>query len=218
MGSNGGFNSMALVRGQPAISYFSYQFTELKFARYDGELWHTMRTGAGGAYYNSLAEIGGLPAISYQAFGPGDLKYAYHDGTTWREETIASEGEVGLFTSLAEVDGRPAISYFDQSNYDLKYAVRQPAANGGFTYIPEDSFCGTDTFTYRASDGAGLSEPATVTITVLCNNAPVAADDHYTTPAGVPLTVPAPGVLTNDHDAEGDPLTILTDTLPAHGT
>jgi hypothetical protein len=34
------------------------------------------------------------------------------------------------------------------------------------TYTPDDGFVGTDTFTFTASDGALVSEPATVTITV----------------------------------------------------
>lgn len=40
------------------------------------------------------------------------------------------------------------------------------AANGSFTYTPEAGFCGTDSFTYRTSDGVRWSAPATVTITV----------------------------------------------------
>ena len=39
--------------------------------------------------------------------------------------------------------------------------------NGGFTYAPAASFAGTDSFTYRASDGTATSSPATVTITVV---------------------------------------------------
>jgi len=38
--------------------------------------------------------------------------------------------------------------------------------NGTLTYTPNDGFSGTDTFTYRATDGQLLSAPATVTITV----------------------------------------------------
>lgn len=40
------------------------------------------------------------------------------------------------------------------------------AANGSFTYTPDAGFSGTDTFTYKASDGTAESGPATVTITV----------------------------------------------------
>lgn len=38
--------------------------------------------------------------------------------------------------------------------------------DGSFTYTPHPSFAGTDTFTYRASDGSATSQPATVTLMV----------------------------------------------------
>jgi hypothetical protein len=38
--------------------------------------------------------------------------------------------------------------------------------NGTFTYTPEPSFSGTDSFTYRVTDGLHSSQPVTVTITV----------------------------------------------------
>jgi VCBS repeat-containing protein len=46
-------------------------------------------------------------------------------------------------------------------------------SNGSYTYTPTANVCGTDSFTYTASDGT-LSDTATVTITVTCvNDAPV---------------------------------------------
>ncbi|GAB5518596.1 MAG: hypothetical protein RhofKO_08470 [Rhodothermales bacterium] len=41
--------------------------------------------------------------------------------------------------------------------------------NGGFTYTPDAAFSGTDTFTYQVSDGANISNTATVTITVMAS-------------------------------------------------
>ena len=41
-----------------------------------------------------------------------------------------------------------------------------PDADGSFTYSPAANFNGSDSFTYRASDGSLASNPATVTITV----------------------------------------------------
>lgn len=40
------------------------------------------------------------------------------------------------------------------------------SSNGSFTYTPASGFCGSDSFTYRTSDGVRWSQPATVTITV----------------------------------------------------
>jgi hypothetical protein len=82
-------------------------------------------------------------------------------------------------------------------------------ADGSFAYTPKAGFDGTDTFTYKASDGKSDSNAATVTITVNPNNAPVAQDDPaYTTDQDTALTTAAPGVLDNDTDAESDPLTV----------
>src|SRR5207249_1308904 len=57
-------------------------------------------------------------------------------------------------------------------------------ADGSLVYMPALNFNGTDSFTYKASDGQAQSGVATVTITVTpINHAPVAAnDDSYTTP------------------------------------
>ena len=50
------------------------------------------------------------------------------------------------------------------------------------------------------------------------NQAPVAADDSYSVNQDAVLTVAAPGVLANDTDADGDPLTAVKVSDPAHGT
>jgi len=48
--------------------------------------------------------------------------------------------------------------------------------------------------------------------------APRPTDDAYSTPAGVSLSVPAPGVLSNDTDPDGDTLTAEMPSDPAYGT
>ena len=50
------------------------------------------------------------------------------------------------------------------------------------------------------------------------NNAPVAGDDSYSTTVDVQLNVPAPGVLNNDSDADGDPLIAVEVSGAANGT
>jgi VCBS repeat-containing protein len=92
-------------------------------------------------------------------------------------------------------------------------------ADGSFTYTPDQDFNGTDTFIYQASDGTNPSNVATVTITVNpINDAPVATDDAYSVNEDEILTVAAAdGVLTNDTDVDGDPLTASLVTGPANG-
>jgi alpha-tubulin suppressor-like RCC1 family protein len=87
--------------------------------------------------------------------------------------------------------------------------------DGTVTYKPDANFCGTDTFSYTASDGT-LTDNATVTITVTCvNDPPVAVDDAATTPEDTIVHV---HVRTNDVDPDGDTLTIVSATDPPHGT
>src|SRR4029450_11802923 len=82
-------------------------------------------------------------------------------------------------------------------------------AEGSLSYTPNANFHGTDSFTYTATDGTASSNTAAVTITVTSmNDAPVAANDSYSTAEDTPLTVTAPGVLTNDTDADGDGLSV----------
>ena len=110
-------------------------------------------------------------------------------------------------------------------------AATQPAngevvleTDGSFTYTPDAGFAGTDTFTYRADDGTATSAATTVTLTVEegdqgpVNTAPVAVDDAYTTVEEQPLVLPAPGVLANDTDADGDVLTAIRLGQPLNGT
>ncbi len=90
------------------------------------------------------------------------------------------------------------------------------APDGSFSYVPTSSFTGTDSFTYRASDGVTTSAIGTVTLTVT-NQAPVANPESYSPTMSLPLTVAAPGVLGNDDDPNGDPLSAQVVTGPAHG-
>ncbi len=79
--------------------------------------------------------------------------------------------------------------------------------------------------TYAIRQGT-LSTAANYTLTFesaiftirTANLAPVAADDTFATDEATALEVTAPGVLTNDSDADGTPLTASVVTLPSHGT
>jgi VCBS repeat-containing protein len=80
--------------------------------------------------------------------------------------------------------------------------------NGSFEYTPAAGFAGPVTFTYQANDGTASSNTATVTIIVnAVDDPPVAQADSYTTAEDTALSVAAPGVLGNDSDPEGAPLT-----------
>jgi hypothetical protein len=88
-------------------------------------------------------------------------------------------------------------------------------SDGGYTYVPNAGYVGTDVFGYRPS--GLLANATTVTITIT-NAPPVATADSYAATAGVALQVPAPGVLGNDSDADGDTLTAAVVSSTGHGT
>ncbi|PPC84534.1 MAG: hypothetical protein CTY31_13745 [Hyphomicrobium sp.] len=88
-------------------------------------------------------------------------------------------------------------------------------ANGTFTYTPNANFHGSDSFTYRITDGNGTFSNATVSLTILpVNDAPVAANSSLTTIEDQAFI----GVLPVATDVDGDSLTYaLGATAPQHG-
>ncbi|GAB4372594.1 MAG: hypothetical protein Kow0042_16000 [Calditrichia bacterium] len=73
-------------------------------------------------------------------------------------------------------------------------------------YQPLPNFYGNDSFLYVITDGSGLMDTAAVHIQVTSqNDPPVAVDDTSTTPEDTSVVI---HILKNDHDPDGDPLTI----------
>ena len=109
--------------------------------------------------------------------------------------------------------------------------VQQPAygtltlnANGSFTYVPLANFYGAVTFTYRAKDASGQSQPITVTITINnVNDAPVTVADAQTvTNSGATheidvLANDTPGPVVTGGQNENGPLTITAVTQGSQG-
>jgi uncharacterized delta-60 repeat protein len=93
-------------------------------------------------------------------------------------------------------------------------------ASGAFSYTPNSGFVGTDRFTYVAGDGQGASATASVTIKVnpiSGNTAPGSGNVGYDLLEDTALVIPAPGVLTNDLDPDGDRLEAELVGFPEHG-
>ena len=96
-------------------------------------------------------------------------------------------------------------------------------ADGSFLYTPAANYHGTDAFSYRVTDGTLSSSVVAVSLTIATvNDPPAGAGDGgggtFTIGEEGTLTVPGPGVLGNDTDADGDPITAILVTGPAHGT
>ena len=127
--------------------------------------------------------------------------------------TVAAPGVLGNDT---DIDGNALTAVLVDGPAHGTLAL---SARGSFTYTPAGDWSGTDTFTYKANDGTTESSPVTVTIVVVATDDPPAAgNDSYATDEDTALTVPAPGVLANDTDAEGDAFAAVLVAGPAHGT
>ena len=86
--------------------------------------------------------------------------------------------------------------------------------DGTFSYTPNLNFHGSDTFTYRTSDGQAQSNVASVTITVSpVNDPPTASDGSLATNEDTPASGQVVAT-----DVDGNPLTYSIVAAPAHGT
>jgi hypothetical protein len=90
---------------------------------------------------------------------------------------------------------------------------------GIVTYTPAVGACGNDAFVYTIRDDDGAtSNPARVTVSVLCTDPPIAVDDLYNVAEGGTLGVPVRGVLANDQATPGNPLMAVLVSGVHHGT
>jgi hypothetical protein len=121
---------------------------------------------------------------------------------------------VNLLTNDTDADG-DTLSVTNLTSPDNGTLVDN--SDGTVTYTPNPGYNGTDSFTYRASDGTDVSTVATVTITVgAVNDPPGAADDAATTNEDALVTV---DLLANDSDPDaGDTLKVTNLSTPANGS
>ena len=121
-----------------------------------------------------------------------DSPTAAGDGFTTMENVVLNVPAPGVLANDSDVDSDPltAVKVTDPANGTVTLN-----ADGSFTYAPNPNFFGSDSFTYRVTDGTAESAPVTVSITV---------EDAQDDPT---LTSVAPGSI-----CEGGPDFILTVT------
>jgi Leucine-rich repeat (LRR) protein len=102
--------------------------------------------------------ITAMPAPNQPPVAAGD---SY---TTSRDTALTVDAAHGLLANDSDPDGNPLTIGSIASVSPGSHLALNP--DGSFTYTPAPGFVGTDTFTYRASDGQALSNPASVTFTV----------------------------------------------------
>ena len=89
-------------------------------------------------------------------------------------------------------------------------------SGSNLVYTPSANFNGSDSFTYTINDGTGLTDTATVSVTVTAvNDNPVANDDSATTEEDVAVTI---SLVANDTDIDGDSLSIESVGTASNGS
>lgn len=130
-----------------------------------------------------------------------------------------------LVGDTVSLDGGASIDAdFDPLTYIWSFTARPAGSvatlNDAGTVSPSFVVDGAGTYLVQliVNDGKENSAPDSVVIEAQAvNTAPVARDDLYSTDEDVALNIPAPGVLGNDEDAQGDPLAAILVTPPASG-
>lgn len=183
-------------------------FTYVPAANYSGLDTFTYRVNDGEADSN-------ISTVTINITSVGDVPVA-HDNVYDTDEnvTLTVNAALGVLANDTDDDGDVLKATVLDEPDDGDLTLNQ---NGSFTYIPDDSFKGTDTFTYTVTDNKDGSDTGTVTINVAPeNSAPVVVADQYNTYRGETLTVDAvAGVLANDLDDDNDTLTAQLVSAPS---
>jgi VCBS repeat len=189
--------------------------------------------GSDGAFvYTPAANYNGPDSFTYQvtdesltssaatvtfAVAPvNDAPVANADAFSAQEDVLFTAPAPGMLGNDSDVDG-DALSAVAGTFASAHGGTVTVHTDGSFTYLGAANFNGTDSFTYQVTDGTATSA-ATVTMTVAAvNDAPTANPDSYQSIGNLTIHIPAPGVLANDVDADGDPITAVAGTYATAG-
>jgi large repetitive protein len=145
-----------------------------------------------------------VAAVSITVASVNDAPTANAQSTSTNEDTAKV-----ITLSGSDVEGS-ALTYTVVTN-PAHGALSGTAPN--LTYIPTANFSGSDTFTFRVSDGSLNSSNATVTITISpVNDAPTATAQSVTTNQNT-----AKAITLSGSDVEGSALTYAIASNPSHG-
>lgn len=176
--------------------------------------------------------------ITPQASAAGTTRYSLYDrrlglvnnampgegGMFVKLEVAGAAGNAPAFTSapvLTASEGTPysyQLTATDADGDALSYSLTTAptgmavnAANGLISWTPAANQTGNQAVTAKVTDATGLSATQAFTVAVSnVNNPPVANADAYQMMQGGTLSVGPTGVLANDTDADGNPLTAIS--------
>jgi VCBS repeat-containing protein len=131
-------------------------FTYTPAANYNGSDSFTYKANDGSLSSN-------VATVNITIIPVNDPPAAVNDSYSTNQNTTLNVTAPGVLSNDSDVDSPTLSASLASGPASGTLALN---ANGSFTYTPANNFTGTVTFTYRASDGALTSNPATVTIAV----------------------------------------------------
>lgn len=198
--------------GQGALALnVNGSFTFTPAANFNGPATFTYQANDGTANSNTATVTINVTAVN-------DAPVAVNDTYATAEDAVLNLSAPGVFANDTDTENN-ALTASLVTGPIASQGTLALNANGSFIFTPAANFNGTVTFTYRTNDGTVNSNVATVTINVAsANDAPVAVAESYSISEDSLLNVTAPGVLGNDTDVDGNPLTAVLVTNVSNGT
>lgn len=147
------------------------------------------------------------PAVSAHALD-NQAPVAGDDTYSVVENGVLTVPAPGVLANDSDPDGDAfEITLFTAGAHVYLFGVD---ADGSFSFEPEADYTGPVTVGYTIRDSNGATDTAVVNITVTENQKPSAADDFYSVVENGVLNIPAPGLLGNDSDPDGDTFAATT--------
>jgi len=134
--------------------------------------------------------------------------------------SITTNPSPAVITAGQSVAFTGSVSGKTPKTYSWSFAGGTPATSTQASVSVGYANAGNFAATLNGRNGRGETCTASVTVQVNAagNQPPVAQNDEYNTQQNTLLTVAAPGVLGNDSDPNGNPITAVLGTNVAHGT
>ncbi len=123
------------------------------------------------------------------------------------QEIVFGNPLTGVTASATDPDSGDVLTF---SLANAPAGMNIDSGSGAISWTPLEAQVGAHDVTVKVTDLAGAAALGAFVVRVLdINRAPVAVDDVYEARFGVPLSVPADGVLGNDSDPTGDAITAV---------
>jgi uncharacterized repeat protein (TIGR01451 family) len=173
-------------------------------------------------------------SVEIQGQSPTDVEPYYDNNTSELPVTIADKfstvttldsslnpsepGESVTFVVTVTSTGDTPIGSVMFYDDGALLGTRTLNGSGTASYATSALAAGTHPITATYGGDASFEVSTSSVVNQVVNTPPVASSDGYTTTTNTTLTVTAPGVMTNDTDADSHPLTATLDTDVLTGT